>query len=460
MIPLDQILEAGLNLAAQANASFAEAWTVEMEEKEIRVENGIVSHLLTGRKAGICMRVLVGNRWGFASGPVNGLAAVQRITAAALDGAKVAHKSLSPAQCQSSPVQAQWEGACLIDPFAIPNDELTELLQAADNAMHVNGIGQRSAFLYFRRQRRQYRNSQADRINHLTNLSGGGVSAMAAGEGELIQRSWPCPGGSYAGRGYEYIQELNLPGKAAEIARETAALKNAPPCPEGVRDLIISGAQLAMLIHHTCGRRAQLGAPGSFPARETGQFRFGSPHISIHADAGFSGGAGSFGYDLEGTKAKSFPVIQEGKFVGFFSGRDAASVGGQSSGSMRAFFLEPPAPRMTNLVLQAGEGSLQDLCAGTDRGLLLSAAKSFSISPSLQEFVAQAELGWLVENGKATTLVRNPIFKGNTTAFWSGCDSIAGLQEQEYLGVLDDGIAVGHLVVPIRIRGVKVGASL
>lgn len=458
---MEQVLESGLSQAKQANVSYVDLWVVELEEKEVSVVNG-VSDLRTAKMAGLCVRVLSQGRWGFASGPLCGSSSVDRITNAALINARFALSSLGPVRLsQSVPILAEWEGSCLKDPFAMPDSQVAELLQAADNSMNIDGITQRLAFMHFRSEHRHYINSEGTRISHRSTLTGGGIRAMATGKGELLQRSWPCPGGSFAGRGYEYIEELDLPGHAADISREAVSLGQAPVCPEEVRDLIIAGPQLAMHIHYSCGRRAQLGIPGCFPPQEIGTHRFGSPRISIIADASVPGGAGSFGYDYEGVKAQSFPIIQEGKFINYLSGREqAASIGRPSSGAMRAAFLDAPIPSMTNLVLQPDSGSLKGLCSGTERGILLTAPRAFTYDSSVQEYVAQAELGWLIEDGEITQMVKNPIYKGNSTAFWSGCDAVAGLEQQEYYGIMDGSLPVGHLVVPVRIRGVKVGAGI
>ena len=88
-------------------------------------------------------------------------------------------------------------------------------------------------------------------------LSGGGVRAQTVAQGRLLQRSWPAPGGSYAGQGYEYIQELDLPGNARRLAGEALALEKAPPCPAGIVDLILQGSFLAAQLHHWPAGRCQ-----------------------------------------------------------------------------------------------------------------------------------------------------------------------------------------------------------
>lgn len=457
------MIESGLTLAKAAGADYAEVLAVNAEDKQLRVENGEVARLERSENAGLAVRVLIGGRWGFASGPAEGSSVIKRLTGAALAAAQHEPKPLHPVRLSACfPVQGQWEGPCQINPFAKSDRELMEVLMAADEAMNIPGIGHRLSAMHFRREDQLFINSEGTKINQAFFLSGGGLRVWAPGQGEVQQRSWPCPGGSCSGRGYEYLEELDLPGHAGRIAREAVDLTAAPLCPDGITDLLLTGSQLAAQIHYTCGYRAQLGMPNAFPPEQAGTYRFGSPHITITADSAWPGGPGSFGWDREGVRAQSFALVKEGKLINYLSGREqAASIGRFSSGTMRSpSWLEPPLPKMTNLLLQPGSGSLQDLVKGIERGIILDTSRSFSFGPNLLGFIAQAEMGWMIEQGEITHMVRNPVYKGYSTAFWSGCDAVAGPEQQEVIGVMDNGIAIGHIVVPVRIRGVKVGAWL
>ena len=453
-------LKYGLHLASQLGAEYADLQRVEIDEKRVQIISNRVIGLNTSSSRGISVRLLAKGRWGTASGPAEG----KDVVRALMDSAWKMASSLPELpqgvhMGDSAPAQGEWQAPCAIDPFALPDSELIQLLKAADGEMNIEGISQRVSTLYFRREKRRYINSDGTCTEQIFNYTGGGLQAWAQEQGQIQQRSWPFPGGSYAGRGFEYIQELEFPDNARRIAREAVSLTQAPPCPEGVVDLILTQGQLAMQLQRTCGNRAQLDQPGCFPTEKLGEIRFGSPVLTVLADATLPGAAGSFAYDQEGVEAQSFALVQNGKVVDYLSGRQqATAIGRNSTGAMRSVGWLPPSPSVTNLVLQPGEGSLEDLVQGIERGLLLDTPRSFSIDPELHGFVAQAEMGWLVEDGKISGMVRHPIYSGYPTAFWSGCDAIAGSQAQQELGFWDQGLIVGHRMVPLRIRGVKVGS--
>ena len=458
---MDQLLKLGLDLARDAGAEFAELRFTDRNDKTISVKDGALASHASGSSMGLSARVLFRGRWGFSSAPSGGKAIIKRVVNAAISAASAAPNSSHPVRLSACfPVQGEWSGPCGQDPFAMPDSELVELLMAADAAMNIDGISHRFSELNFRREQKLYVNSEGTKTLQTTTLSGGGITAWGLTQGEVQHRSWPCLGGSFSGGGFEYIRELDLPVNARRVAEEAVALTKSPPCPKGITDLVLLGSPLAMQIQHTCGYAAQLGAPASIDSAKAGSLRIGSPLLSFIADATLPGGPGSFGYDDEGIKAQKFNIIRDGKFINFLSGREqAASIGRFSSGAMRtSSWLLPPAPRMTNIILQPGATSIKTLISGIESGILMDSWRNFSVDPNRQGFFAQAEGGWLIEKGEVKHMVQNPVYTGNSTDFWSSCDAVGSPVDQQILGLMDQRVIVGHGVVPIRVRGVKAGA--
>lgn len=458
---MEKTLEYGLGFAVTAGADFAELLATDAQGRKLLMENGVPS-IGTTEEAGLSARVLKAGRWGFACCPFGGKAVLETLLTSALAAADYSPAPLRPVSLGViDPVHDQWLSPCDIDPFSLSLQELMDTAFEADAAMAIVGIDGRVTKLSFRREDRYYANTQGARISQTKTLSRGGIHAWTVSDGQLIQRSWPGPDGSIAGQGFEYIQQLDLPGNARRLAREVLALGKAPPCPIGVGDIILQGSMLAAQIHYSLAHRALLGRPGSVPPQQSEEFRLGSSFLNIDADASLLGGGGSYGYDWEGVPAQSFPLVRHGKLVRYFSGRMAPAFGRTSTGAMRSSsWQSPPRPFVTNIIAKPGTGSLQDLISGVERGILIDTVSSFVPGPMLQDFVARAEAGWLIELGQVRHLVRSPLYRGYSTAFWSGCDAVAGPQEQQYLGLLDETVPVGYMMAPMRIRGVKVGASL
>src|SRR5262249_55840652 len=152
--------------------------------------------------------------------------------------------------------------------------------------------------------------------------------------------------GDIAQAGYEFVESLDFVGNAARVREEAIELLSAPDCPAGERTIILTGGQLSLQVHESCGHPTELDrvlgtelslAGGSFlPVDQLGS-RYGSPLVNMVADATHPTGPGSFGWDDEGTPAQQVDLVREGEFVGYLSSRETATqIGRASSGSMRA----------------------------------------------------------------------------------------------------------------------------
>jgi len=85
-----------------------------------------------------------------------------------------------------------------------------------------------------------------------------------------------------------------------------------------------------------------------------------------------------------------------------------------------------PIIRMVNVSLDAGAaGTLEDLVAATDDGLLVATDKSWSIDDIRLNFQFSCEIAWeRSSTGKRTRILRDPFYTGITPRFWGSCDAV------------------------------------
>ena len=136
------------------------------------------------------------------------------------------------------------------------------------------------------------------------------------------------PGGVGAG------DALDLHGNVDRVKDEALALLTAPPCPAGTRTLLLESSQVALQIHESCGHPTELDralgseislAGGSFmQPGMLGKLQYGSPLVTIVADATSAGGNGTFGWDDEGVPAGKRALVERGLFVDYLSSRETA----------------------------------------------------------------------------------------------------------------------------------------
>jgi TldD protein len=310
---------------------------------------------------------------------------------------------------------------------------------------------------------------------------GGGIVAVAVDGSETQVRSYPashCE--SVFQAGFEHFSSLELADEAPRVAEEAAALLRAPACPAGETTLILAGEQLGLQIHESVGHAVELDrvlgrevsyAGGSYLAPDAiASYRVGSPLMNVTADATSPRGLGSFRWDDEGVEAQAVPIVREGELRGFLSSRETATEIGldRSGGCMRAQgFERQPIVRMTNVNLEPGDaGTLEDLVADTDRGLLIETNRSWSIDHRRLQFRFEGEAAWEIAKGRRARLLRNPSYAGVTPDFWGRLDALCSGSDWALSSFLNCGkgepgqvLAVSHGSAPARFRGVEAGVA-
>src|SRR5205807_8520084 len=159
--------------------------------------------------------------------------------------------------------------------------------------------------------------------------------------------------------------------------------------------------------------------------------RYGSPRVTITADAMTPTGLGTFGWDDEGVPAQRSFLIKEGLFVGYLTSRETASVlGQQSNGTMRADgWNRIPLIRMTNVSLEPGDSSLEQMIGETKDGVYMETNRSWSIDDRRLNFQFGTQLAYEILNGKRGRMLKNATYAGITPEFWNSCDAVAGQAE-------------------------------
>ena len=130
-------------------------------------------------------------------------------------------------------------------------------------------------------------------------------------------------------------------------------------------------------------------------------------------------------------------------------------------------FARQPIVRMTNVNLEPGEaGTLDDLIADTQDGLLIETNRSWSIDDRRLQFRFEGEAAWEIKGGQRGRLLRNPSYAGITPEFWGSCDAVCSPSERRLVSLLDCGkgepgqmMRVSHGSAPARFRGVEVGVA-
>jgi TldD protein len=471
---------AAVEAATKARADYADARLVTEESESLTVKNQEMEGIDRARSDGIGIRVLVDGFWGFAATARLDDEDVHRTAELAVAIARAASRlPRDPVKlAEVEPVKARWETTVQQDPFIVPLEEKVALLmEASRRQQQVQGVSFAEASLDFYRRHTFFASSEGAAIEQTVVNSGGGIEATAIGNGEMQRRSFPNSfRGHITAAGWEHIGRLSLVEEAERIGREAVELLAAKDCPSEVTTLVLDSGQMVLQVHESVGHPAELDrvlgqeeayAGTSFVRPDDrGKLKYASDKVSITADATTPGGLGTYGFDDEGVPAQRAPILVNGVFENFISNREtAASIGLTSNGTARADgWQNIPLIRMTNIHLEPGEGTLQELIGETKDGLFMQTNSSWSIDDKRVNFQFGCEVAWRIKDGKLTEMYRNPNYTGITTEFWNSCDAVAGREEWTLWGTPNCGkgqpgqvARVGHGTSPARFRNVQVG---
>jgi TldD protein len=463
---------AAVQAALDAGARYADARVMRRRTESMSARNGEIEDVGQYEDAGIGVRALVGSGWGFFAAPeLSGAAA----RAAGVRAAEIAEASARVAGRAADlvpvPVSTgSWASACAVDPLGVPLSTKGDLLVHATKAMVDGGADVAEGSYSIWDTVKFFVSSEGHRIDQHIRECGADLAATAIGDGETQRRSHS----QYGTQGWELVEAQELLERAPRLADEARALLTAPLCPAGETSLILGGEQLALQIHESVGHAIELdrilGWEAAFAGTSwldlsrLGSLRYGSELMNITIDPTIPGALGSFGFDDEGVPAAARDAVREGIWVGVLAGRDSAAVAGLDyAGSVRSDgWRRLPMVRMTNVGLEPGPHTLEEIIAATDDGVFMETNRSWSIDDRRLNFQFGCEIGYEVKNGRLGRMLRNPTYTGIGPRFWQSMDMLSS--EIIPWGTANCGKGqpgqtghTGHPAAPARFRDVRVG---
>ena len=460
-------------------------WYPFEEQEYLLMWNGNLKTTTSARESGVGIRVLYKGAWGFsASSDVSNLSALYD---KAFDNARVAAERVTfPVRlAEKDAIQAQFESPCEINPFEISLTDKVAFLKAMDDKLNQEGVEQRMCDMNFMRKQIIFMDSEGSEIEKLITevFSGLRVSGRDS-EGGSHERKFGL-GRQGATRGWESFDIARFSENADRIVKEMSQVLAADVCPKEERDVILLPGILFLQTHETIGHALELDrilgyelayAGGSFVTLDDfGKLQYGSKKLTARADATLTNSPGSFGFDDDGIPAKDTVLIDKGVLVGAITGRQMVEeanakarkqIFDESGGTNRATsFYRVPIERMTNINIDPGnDGTLEDIIKKTEKGIILDGEKSWSIGSNREQFHFATEIGWLVEDGEVTDVVKNSTYKGETVKFWNslslvGDESTCELQFVDNCGKGQPNqvMQLGHRVPVCRFDAVTIG---
>ena len=479
-------LRQGIDRLKASGATYVDARWYPVEEcNDLLMLNGNLKNASSSRESGLGVRVLHKGAWGFAAS--SDLGDLDGIFARAFDNARVAAERVTfPVRlAEKDAVQDSFSSPNRIDPFSVPLGEKIAFMQEMDRLLNAAGVLQRVVALSFVRKQIIFLDSEGSQIekNIIEVFPSLRISGKDA-QGVMQRRSFKPPRRGDT-RGWETLDMAYFSENAERIVRELGQLLSADECPKEDRSVILMPGMMFLQTHETIGHPLELDrilgyelafAGGSFVRLEDfGTLRYGSPLLTVRANATEPNSPGSFGFDDDGVPAQDNLLIDKGILVGAITGRQMVEEANArarkpifhgSSGANRATsFYRVPIERMTNINIDPGQdGSLEDIVARTERGIILDTEKSWSIGSNREQFHFATEIGWLVDDGQIGAVVRNTTYRGDTLKFYNALSAVGDRStwELQYVDNCGKGqpnqiMQLGHGVPVCRFDNVRIG---
>ena len=140
--------------------------------------------------------------------------------------------------------------------------------------------------------------------------------------------------------------------------------------------------------------------------------------VNVVDDATIVGNRGACNYDDEGVSGQKTYMVQDGVLTSFLHDRiSAAWYGVESTGNgRRENFRYNPIPRMRATYMESGDANPQDIIASVTSGVYVDEFSNGQVKIGEGDFTFFVKSGYLIENGRLTTPVKDINIIGNGPA--------------------------------------------
>ncbi|MGD0735083.1 MAG: metalloprotease TldD [Terracidiphilus sp.] len=409
----ERLLERCLGEALSAGGDYADLYFESVTATSLGVDEQIVKSASQGTSAGCGIRVLSGERTGYA---YTDNLSPERLLHAARTAALIAS---GPAK---QPVQGFIE-APSADLYPVPLGGFDldlaarlELILRADRAARA-----------FDNRIVQVRAGYAEELRRILIAASDGAFAsdtqplcrlnvfVIAKSGALTTKGSAGGGGR---SGLDQFTGSKSPEHLAHEAARGAILQlGAVAAPAGEMQVVLGPGWPGILLHEAVGH----GLEADFNRKGTSAFAgligqsVASSKVTVVDNGTMAGRRGSLNVDDEGSATHETTLIENGILKGYLTDKlSSRLMGSANTGSgRRESYQSIPMPRMTNTYMLAGTDSPEDILHSVKRGLYAVNFGGGSVDITNGKFVFSASEAYLIEDGKITAPVRDATLIGN-----------------------------------------------
>jgi len=414
MQPGAALLERVLTRALGAG-DYADAFYERRTTRTFRLQEGRIHEAGISLVCGVGIRVIVGERAGYAcTEDLSEASLLETARVAAL----IAHDRsarVDAIHLPADPVRAAGAyGASEPTQTRAESASYVELLSRADVAARASDSRIRSVNAFFSSEVQDVAIATSDGryVVDRRPLVTVGVQCVAQG----AQR-----GTGFYGDGrrasIDFFLEVTPESIAREAARIACVNSEAIPTPAGEMEVVVGAGSGGVLLHEAVGH----GLEGDFNRQGTSLYsgrigeRVANELVTIYDDGNLASERGSLAVDDEGTPGQHTVLVENGILRGYMHDHlNARLMGMTSTGSgRRQSYRMLPQPRMCNTYMPAGGSTYDEIVGSVKRGIFATSFAGGQVEISKGDFVFMLAEGYLIENGKLTAPLRGASLIGN-----------------------------------------------
>ncbi|MBV8117004.1 MAG: metalloprotease TldD [Candidatus Eremiobacteraeota bacterium] len=451
-----------ISRALRRGGDFADVFCERRNAQSFRLQDGRIHEAVCGVTLGVGIRVVAGESAGYAfSDDLSFEALVQAADAASLI-ARGANAASASVDLSVHDVPAWYEDGAGERSEPAQYVALLERADIAARAYDARVVAV-NAHVAQELQEVWIANSDGRFVHDRRPMVTLGVQVVATDAKER--------GSGFAGDGgrtsIAYFDGCPPEALAADAARIAVVNVSAIPAPAGEMTMIVGAGGGGVLLHEAVGH----GLESDFNRRGTSLYsgrvgqRVASELVTIYDDGNLPQERGSLNVDDEGVAGQHKVLVENGVLRGYMQDLlNAHLMGVQSTGSgRRQSFRFLPQPRMCNTYMPSGTSSVDEILASTKRGIYAKSFAGGQVEISKGDFVFMVGEGYLVEDGKITTPLKNATIVGNGPDAMTKVTAVADdsrLARRHYTcGKGGQFVPVGVGMPTIKIASITVGGS-
>ncbi len=407
-------LERYLAEALSRGGDYADLYFEYLATSSLTIDESIVKSATQGVSMGLGVRVIAGERTGYA---YSDDLSPERILKAARVAACIA---AGPAKVEKTPLE---EGSRrnLYPVLTAPTDmalaDRVALVQRADRAARAYDPRIFQVQAAYVDNLRQVMVANSDGVLNFDRQPMARLSVRAlAREGAAPPQMGHAGGGGRVSLDF-FLNEKTPEHFAEEAARQAIVQLTAVDAPAGEMTVVLGNGWPGVLLHEAVGH----GLEADFNRKGTSAFtgrvgqKVASELVTVVDDGTILNRRGSLNMDDEGTPTQRNVLIENGVLRGYLQDRLSSRIMGsaQTGSGRREGYQHIPMPRMTNTFMLAGDSAPSDIIRSVPRGLYCVNFGGGQVDITNGNFVFSASESYLIEDGQVTRPVRNATLIGN-----------------------------------------------